>query len=357
VHDRRRNGRRTAPPLRKSGGRVSAFALLLTLLAAGVARGDDSEWYAGRLTSAWTTSSGIRGHTQDCRTSACDDADFDRGNLDSSIGIRIGATRELTSRCRFRLLAAGELDILATEYNFSQHDVEMFVPSLGLSGSAGIGTVRMQAEAGGGALLTSDGRSREGYYRGFAVSMPEVLPLRIGRRWWSFGEVELRETFLLLVPETGGAMPGRWSVLAGVSLPGAIAGDDLSLKEAPMTRVAWELSSFSFTLSTTGHESELRSDYRGTPGNQRTRHVPALGASYLRAFGPLALGIGAEVADWEDSQPLLVDVDGSTVKGGIEASIVASGRVQFAPGSGVIEYVRWLDLDLTELRVLAGLSW
>jgi hypothetical protein len=330
-------------------------------------------FYLGGLGTRFDATGGPRGHTEDCRTVECDESDFERGNLDSSIGYRFGADRRLFRRGNVGVLAGADITVVSTEYNLSQRDFWLF-------GGVGYGAVEIEwprvtvdVRAGGGRTWSDDGRSLpttmvEG---GFAIPFGETTALRVAVRRSDLGGPKLRDVSLLIVfPEGPIEDRSRWaySSIFGVSAPGKVAGRDHSLSRAPLWINALEYSlseSRHLTLAwvSTSHESTRRSTFQGVTGNQRGKTIAGHGLTYVRSFpGGIRLGGGGELANWSDDYELLYDRSASkVVTPGIDFAVTAEvgarrrlARAVFAIAE--VQQLYWLDSSLGEMRFLAGVT-
>ena len=99
-----------------SAARATAAAAVL-LAGAAVAHAQGSPWrvVGGGFSHRFLTD-GVHGHTQVCTDPACDDADWERGNLDNAIGLRLGAERDLRATGRDAPAAGGEFGVLLDKY-------------------------------------------------------------------------------------------------------------------------------------------------------------------------------------------------------------------------------------------------
>ncbi len=133
-----------------------ALALLVGLPARVLANENPAIWRlaVGGVQNLWLTD-GRHGHYEDCRTHACNDEDFRRGNLDNSLGYRFAAERLRPLSDRWALLWGVQASLLGTEYNRSQRGFGI----VSVEGLAGIdcraGRWHLLAKAGAGPAVTT----------------------------------------------------------------------------------------------------------------------------------------------------------------------------------------------------------
>jgi hypothetical protein len=358
-----------------------AFAIAgLAGLTSGSAEGGEPAWriYGGGFHYRWLTTGGEHGHLEDCRSKACDDADWRRANLDNAFGWRAGAERELLKAGRLRVLAGLEGAVLFSEYNSSQRDFAL-VEGLATGGiEIDLKKLRVLARAGAGGAATP-GAGRGGvasfWEGGIDVPFGASAALRLGARRGRHAGPRTEEVSVLVVARPRGPESSPWALAWwwGVSEPGHVVGRDLKLTRAP----CWHLAAhrrlgggrhrLGLTLGGVGHESSLRSPLGEVPGNQRGRSVLEAGLSWEREQGGEGRlrwrwGLGLRTGTFrDDDAPFLVGEGGRTVKAQVEAALVAGVAVELARLGelsvlGSLEQVYWPGLRLGELRLAAGVE-
>lgn len=318
---------------------------------------------------------GPHGHWAECRSPACDDHDWRRGNLDNALGFRLGAERTWPRGERLSFLAGGELDLFFTEYNLSQRDVVLggaFVTTGAMLGGKG---GALTAQVGAGAFASSDGRGGPAGFLelGAEAAVSPAARLRLSARRLWLGSVQAEEASVTLRAAPGRSGATAWSVEMGLGgvWPGLGGRDDAGLGNGAL----WQLQAgrrlgggehqAGLLLGSAHRESRWESTYQGAPGNQRGREVWEAGAWWswrlVASEGwELRGGMVARVGEWSDEEPLLRgpagEVREARVEGGVGATLASGWRV----GDGVrlvatLEPVVWPSLDLTELRARLGL--
>jgi membrane-associated phospholipid phosphatase len=374
-------GVRRDPSSRRGASRLRMTAPLIGLLAllgAAPAGAQDGGWRitGGATAFRWLTD-GVHGHTQDCTDPSCDDADWQRANLDNAIGWRLGAERRLASFGRLHLLAGGELEVAFSEYNSSQRNFTLGALLVAGGAQLDLGAVRPLLHIGAGGAAASGGRAGGAGFveAGLDIVLSREAALRLAVRRAELAGPRMDEASILVVASPG--EPAAWTSWEvgwawGGSWPGELAGKDLALTRAPL----WRLGAYrgvgshgdrvGVELGATAQESSRYSALDGVPGNQRGRWVVDLGARWERVFAAekawrWRLGAGAKVGGWRDDGPLLVDESGASVQGGTELGLTASAGADLRLGRGLrlttdVEQVYWPALGLGEARVLVGLA-
>jgi hypothetical protein len=377
-----------------------SLAVLLLLCATGASAEEARlRTFAGGFSTRWKTR-GAHGHDQEhpCQReyAGCDTDDFYRGNLDDSIGYRAGIERDFYRLGMLRVVGGADMSMSYSEYNISQNDILIF----GGGASGGLDVTRwgfrLGMRYGGGAYVTTqrDLTVNYGSAYGFetfheivgSVPLRSGASLRIARRmvgkrlgfeqyrgelWPHEGPIEVAETSVMFVASPD-AVDSKWefSTSSGASKPGG-TGSALQLKEAGWHRLTatrelpWYGLQARATWTASAHESRLHTDFRGYPGNERSKTVDGFGVgvwrqSRLGRHVSLHYGGGLEVADWRDEHHLLVDDRLDDVIGGVEAGVVAGGAVRFRIGRGTaleanVEQVHWTGIGLGETRYGIGL--
>jgi opacity protein-like surface antigen len=358
--------------------RAKAVPVLALALFVGAAQAQDAGWgvVGGGFNYRWRTD-GPHGHTEYCPAGACDDADWQRGNLDNAIGWRLGAEQSFHAVGTLRFLAGVELDLLFTEYNQSQRDITLGA-LLAVAGlDLDLGAVRPLLRAGVGAA-GGDGHSGAAWFweGGLDVRLAPGAAFRVATRRADYGGPETEELSLLLVATPGPRLPASgWSAAWswGASMPGALVGDDLELSRAPLWRLAAQREvggngdRLGFRLCATSHESKLTSELGDVAGNQRGKWVIELGARWERVLAAgesrrWRLGAGIATASWwDDGNPFLVDGAGEVVEGDYELAGNAHGALDLRVGGSLwltveLEQAYWPALELGEARLLVGLE-
>ncbi|HYC91505.1 MAG TPA: hypothetical protein VEO54_19960 [Thermoanaerobaculia bacterium] len=372
------------------------LSLLLLLCAMGAfAEEARTRTFAGGYSTRWKTR-GAHGHDQEhpCQReyAGCDGMDFMRANLDNSLGYRAGVERDFYRLGMLRLVGGADVSMAYSEYNISQNDILIF----GGAGAAGLDVTRwgfrLGARYGGGAYLTTERdlsysyRSVSGFqtFRELVATVPlrSGASLRIARRLTdkSLGfendfpgvAVEVAETSVMFVASPD-VRESKWefTTSSGATKPGG-TGSALNLKEAGWHRLTasrdlpWLGLQARATWTASAQESRLHTNFRGYPGNERSKTVDGFGLGVwkqqqLGRFFSLHYGGGVEVADWRDDHHLLVNHDFHDVIGGVEAGLVAGGAVRFRIGRGTaieahVEQVHWTGISLGETRYGIGLA-
>ena len=359
----------------------AAFAATIALtLLVGVApmHAQEAGWRVagGGVSFRWRTD-GVHGHTESCPEPACDDADWERGNLDNAIGFRLGAERSLLATGAWRVVGGGELDVLFTEYNQSQRDLTLGALLVvgGVDLDLGAVTPLLRAGAGGGARARPGGGGGVG--GGGGAGGPGGRGARgppPRRADWAGPETD---ELSLLVAARPVVAPGAsgWSLgwAWAACWPGALAGDDLELERAPRWRLAAQRAiggrgdRVGLLLGATAHESELTSDLGEVPGNQRGKWVIDVGARWERALAGgerwrWRLGAGAAAGGGGgDGDDHLVDAAGEGIEAGVElaATVHAAIDVDLSEALALTveaEQAYWTGIGLGEARLLVGLE-
>ena len=388
------------------------FVLTCVLASAPlVARAEDS-WtiYAGGYTTSWQTS-GKHGHDVDCpfpvKGTWCEESDYDRANLDNSIGIRFGAERPFHHAGRLFLTHGAELTLTETEFNISQRDF-LFGAMLGTLG-AGVDLFGASITVRGGAGLggTDDGRLGLATFAEASLDIPldDAARFRLGIRdavlTRSRGGPDPHSTdtsfLFVLSPDQGAESEWAYGTGLGLSIPGGLARNDLSLSLAPQWRLITrrrvrDASSIGVSYISGAHESRLKSTFMGYPGNERGRTINSIALDWLYETGGaervhLDLALGVEAGDWADEHRLLVNPDDPLAEGirlrsgGVARylqarrdplgdAVVNAETVEFAPAVRVAAHARvadalslilsaeqvyWTGLGLGETRFVVGL--
>ena len=330
---------------------ATAFALLLVV--ANAARASDAEWgaYAGPTSTRWLTK-GRHGHDQpSCPEQPnCDPSDFRRSNLDDSIGFRIGAQRGL-----FGI----EANVAHTEYNLSQKNVNIFALQAFAGRTVPLGKFHFGMRAGAGPLVTSDGNAGAQASLEAFVALPHALQFgsRLVLDHTGAGTAKALETSFLIAPAT------RWNVATatGVTVPSG-----LNLRRAPFTRLSTEHgltenARLVVSWTSSGHESQLKTSFRGYPGNERSKTINGFGLAVDRSAHVLSGGTGMEVAQWKDDHALLTDQNG-VVNAGIEFALELHAAIRQRIGrrlalEGSIQQLYWPNLRLAETRIGVGIAF
>ena len=348
--------------------------VFIAAIAVAVTGSAEEGWdlLLGPVHVGWQTTDGPRGHTADCRSEQCDDDDWRRGNLDASIGFRVGAEREILERRGLSLLAALDTTLLLTEYNLSQHELRI----VSVAGAGGVrtnvGPVGLLLRGGAGITLTDDLRVAESLFAEGAVEVPlGDLRLRAAARRARYGQAVATEgAVTLVVPPLGSAPERRWAwvVAAGVAAPGALAGDGLELKTAPLVEIGLRrrlgdgATRVGLNLDTTAWESRIRTVWIFTPGNERSQDITSVGLIADRDLGAgWLVHAGVRVADWSDVRKSFLYRDGEAVDGSRETGLVAGIARRFDTGSRPrvlvgLEQEYWTGIDLAALRLRVALE-
>jgi hypothetical protein len=355
------------------------LAVALAVVSPPIAVAEPAGWrlFAGTFHTAWQ-SEVFHGHTEDCRTRACERSDFEKGNLDGSIGWRAGAERAVWRRGRFEVLAGAEVDVVLTEYNLSQRDFAIgeLLAAGGLRVDLGVARLDLRAGAGGAAI---DDGTRAGLAS--FVELSAEVPLsssaavRLGARRAFHGEPRSDEISILLVSgATDAPDTSAWDVawIFGFSEPGRALGRSRDLTTAPLACFSLYRrlpSGLRLGLSyvTTAHESARRTDlYFGVPGNSRGATIQGFAAALdkdSRAFGNVRwrYGVGVEVSSWEDEYGLLFSSGTRPLEAGIDVAAAAAlglaipihRNLRVVVGA---EQLYWVGIKMGELRLLSGIE-
>lgn len=314
----------------------------------------------------------------------CDTADFERGNLDNSIGYRAGIERDFARAGILRFVGSADTSLSYSEYNISQND--LFFGAGSVSGGVDFARWggRLGIRYGGGIFATADSRAGLQTFTEIVASIPlrSGASLRIARRMIDathgfdsernslrsfIRPIKVAETSVMFVAGSGGAeqTPWEYSTSTGTTAAGGFGSDRLlgtarwyrltAARELPW----WGLEA-QLTWTCTAHESIAESDFRGYPGNERSKTVDAYGI-LLRRGTPLGsrfsvhYGAGLEVADWRDEHHLLLDDAGNDIIGGVELGALAAAAVRMRLGTNTaleasIEQNYWSAIGLGERR-------
>lgn len=359
---------------------MRARALFLSLVVSFSAAAQ-TRWYAGQFSTNWNTD-GYHGHDQPCAfTPDCDDDDFLRANLDNSIGVRAGAERDYGTWRRLRLVGAADVSFTDTEYNITQHNLNIVSGAIAGGVDVDVWHLQLGARVGAGPFLTTDLTAGAQAYAELALTVPvtRAAALRVAFREVAMqplhdGELNLdnssepdaalhsRDVSLLLVSSSGASGDSPWQFVAGT---GMSVPRDLGLSKAFFTRLAVQRTltpslQGQFSWTSTAHESELEGVFMGFPGNFRSKTIDAFGLSVrgTRSLSGAFTGFataGAEAADWSDDHELLVD-HGRVVEGGFEVGVVVGGGVRYRlrenlGAEAFVENIWWPGIDLGELRM------
>jgi hypothetical protein len=347
--------------------------IVLTLFLATAAQAQEWRYFAGGTATRWTAR-GDHGHTEDCRTRECDRSDWERGNLDSSIGYRFGADRRVLGNERNRAIAGADLAVVTTEYNLSQRDFWVIIPTV----TGGYETRRenfaLGVLGGFGAAFTDDGRSHTSRSAEARLDLlaNDDAGLRLGFRRTYVGTARLREIAVLINVSGLGeheTSPWHYEFSFGASEPGGGPGRNLSLGHAPVQKNAlYRLrdgrgDAIGLTWTGSAHESRLRSEFYGVSGNIRGKTIPSIGVTWDRRVRvtdrlTVRVGGGAELADWSDDHGLLVH-RASVLEQGLDAAAVAAAAGSLRTSKGVrivlsFDQLYWLGSGLGERRIVAG---
>src|SRR5436190_23079431 len=131
-----------------------------------------SRTYAGIFNSRWRTV-GLHGHDQPLcapikvtyfpngarieQGPRCNPIDFARGNLDNSIGFRVGREKDYLTLGPLSLVGGAEAAMSYTEYNLTQVDFALLSATLNGGADLQFGGIRFGARAGLAPFATSDG--------------------------------------------------------------------------------------------------------------------------------------------------------------------------------------------------------
>jgi len=373
-------------------------SLLLVFLVATSASASEWQTYAGGFSSRWHTT-GHHGHDQpSCGSPVsttvapgviltqgvdCNTVDFERANLDDSIGFRAGAERDLLAKGPLRITAGGDVGISHTEYNLSQTDFALLNAMLVTGADFQMRGIRAGVRVGGGAFTTTDHQGGIAWEDELSLSVPvrAGAALRLSRRRSTYTRqgrdesVPATETALMLVATSeapNGRSPWEFSVAAGTTTPGRGPGDSLALHKTAWQRltVLHDLKSpstqFALTWTSTAQESGLLSDFRGYGGNERGKTINGLGFGLVRSVAATEnlsarFSGGIEVADWGDPYPLLVSHNLQTLHAGVEGALTAAGALRYGLRPGLsaeagVQQVYWNRLHLGETRWGIGIA-
>jgi hypothetical protein len=357
--------------------RIPALLLVLLLTWPGRARGETWRFFGGSFETDWHVASPPRGHKEDCRTRACDDRDLREGNLDRSIGYRAGTERPLLQKGRWEVFAGAELGVVFTEYNSSQRDVRIGEAFVVGGGRVDLGPLALLARVAGGGSAFDDGRAGFSHFLESAAEVPmsRKTGIRLAARRARHGAPRAKEYSILLMdfggpPRQGGPWSFGWSI--GLSDPGRGAGESLALSAAPFSRLSIFRSlpdrpdRFALSLQATAHESEAKTVFFGTPGNERGKTVHVGAATWhrelaLRQHVRWRYGIGIELSNWDDDHSLLLNKAGEPIEAGFEVGALASleGMAAIRPGLRLVvgaEKAYWRSVGLGELRLRIGVE-
>ncbi len=359
--------------------RHARWLLALAVVFSAAAHGEEpAVWsiYAGAAPFRWITEDESKGHSMDCRSQACNRADLDRANLDNSIGFRLGAERELLRRGRFSLAGGAEIALLPTEYNLSQND--LIIVDLLAVGAAGfdLGPIRLLARAGAGGALSDHLPSGSAYFFEGAVEvvLSPAAGIRIGGRRADHAGLRTKEASIVVVARPRArALGSGWEmeVAGGVSAPGVGLGSSLDLTAAPLVQLAAfrrlgrSGDRLGGVLVGVSHESDRRSYYGTTAGNQRGKELVELALQWDRPVvggpdGRLRILVSVRASDFEDNWAFLHDGDGDVCAAGIEFGVGLGAEVDVVRGEVAAlvlgaEQVYWPSCELGELRGRLGL--
>lgn len=352
------------------------LALLGLFFAPAASAGESSQLrlFVGGTHYRWRTV-GPHGHWAECRSPACDDEDWRRGNLDNALGFRLGVERAWSASRGFSLLAGGEVDLLFTEYNLSQRDVVLggaFATTGAMLGGEGGG---LTAQVGVGVFASSDGRGGSAGFLelGAEAAVSPAARLRLSARRLWLGSVAAEEASVTLRATPGRPGGAAWSVEMGLggAWPGLGGREDGGLGRGAL----WQLQAgrrlgggehqVGLLLGSANRESRWESTYQGVPGNQRGREVWEVGAWWNRTLvgggaWELRGGLTARVGEWSDEDAILRAPGGEGREAGVEGGIGATVASGWRLGDGVrlvatLEPVLWPAVDFTELRARLGL--
>ncbi|MFQ5526946.1 MAG: hypothetical protein ACE5GX_11895 [Thermoanaerobaculia bacterium] len=369
----------SAPPIRARVARSVAAILLLLPTFHPTAAGaeDEEEWrliFGGFGFSFETT--GTRGHFEDCRLKACDREDLRLGNLDKSLGFRLGAERALLRRGRLELLVGGEGDVYFTELNRSQRTLILYEGFVTGSTALHLGFAIPRITVGIGGLVAHDVDLRGAGFVESALDIPLVhsVGLRLAYRETFRSNLRNSDTSAVFVMGTRPRRrTSRWAfeTVAGASIPGTFGGRSRALSASPF----WQITLYrlfgragqrvGLGFDSTAWESERRRDFLGVPGNERSKEIAAATLTWdfpvvqTQAI-VLRIGGGIKRAPWSDDS-LLLDDDGKVVIG-TEAEFGVLVRTDLAIAINKplflllgLEPVYWPTIGLEETRLRIGL--
>ena len=329
--------------------------------------------FAGSFETQWNVL-GRQGHVEDCRTHRCDDRDLARGNLDRSLGYRLGAERAVLIRGRWEIFLGGELGVVFTEYNSSQRDIRIGEAMLAGGGRVDLGIAAVLARVGGGGGAYDDGRADLAHFFEAAIDLPlGKAGLRLAARSANHAGPHATDYSVLVVDMGGRPRSDRiWSLgwSFGISDPGRGVGRSLSLSSAPHSSLSIHRAVvpgrdfLGLLIRSSAQESEAKSEYFGVSGNERGQTIHAAALTWHREHRTSGragwrYGLGLEVGNWEDEHSLLLDDSGDSISAGFEAGFLGhiDGTLHVAPGVRLIfgiEKTYWRSLGLGELRLRTG---
>lgn len=386
------------------------IAVVLLFLCASGALGEEPRMrtFAGGFSTRWKTR-GPHGHDQphpcmatpaipDPNNAAgvlfvpgegevsptCDSSDFDRGNLDDSIGYRIGLERDFARAGMLRVVGGTDASVSFTEYNLSQNDLMLFNGTVTAGADLARWGFRAGARYGGGAYVATSRDYGLQWFHELVVTAPlrSGASLRVSRRYVhntrgvarrysNFfpmdGPIEVTETSVMFVASPD-VKDSHWefSTSSGATAPGGPVGEHRFLKQAGWHRLTaaralpWGGLEARADWTAFAHESWVRTDFRGYPGNERSKTVDAFGLSLWRTQRlndtfSLHYGLGIEAADWRDEHHLLLDHQMHDVVGGIETGGVFGTALRMRLGRGTaleanVEDAYWTGIGLGEVR-------
>lgn len=356
------------------------MAVALAVVCPPAAIAEPATWriFAGSFHTSWS-SDVFHGHTEDCRTRACERSDFENANLDGSIGWRAGAERSIWKRGRFEVLAGVELDLVHTEYNLSQRDVAIAEILAAGGARLELGFARLDFRAGAGAVAIDDGTEAglASFVEG-AVEVPlsRLSAVRVGARRAAHGGPRSDEISVLLVsgaiggPESSAAWDLAWTF--GFSEPGHLFGRSRDLTTAPLTRFSLYRRldrglRLGLSYVTTAHESARRTDlYFGVPGNRRGVTIEGFALLFDRDRETSRsvrwrYGAAIEVSSWEDEYGLLLARGLQPLRAGLDAAAAATLGLAVPAGRGLrvvvgAEQLYWFGIRMGELRLQSGIE-
>jgi hypothetical protein len=244
------------------------------------ASGGDLRFTVAGANSLWLTSGGERGHTKDCRDPACDDSDWNRGNLDNSLSLWVGAEKRVSDRDRLDLDAALESTVYYTEYDLSQRQF-VLVDVLAMAGPRlRVGGIDLLLRGGAGVSVTGDGRGGMALAAEAGCELPvlEHSDLRFSLRYTDHaGPRSFGVGLNLVTRDARRENPHRWTLgwAAGVGRPGVFIGGHRELGAAPF----WDFAVYRHLAGSGSrlgvgrddrHKSNARTALRGVTSNQRS---------------------------------------------------------------------------------------
>lgn len=369
-----------------------------------------SRSYIGSFSSRWKTQ-GLHGHDQPpCSpprrielnggrviyidSPDCGPSDFARGNLDNSIGFRLGRERDVAAWGPLRLVGGVEGSISHTEYNLSQADFALISGALVGGGDVSVAGMRAGVRGGLGAFMTTTNFGGVHSFREVHLTLPlrPGASVRISRRASREDrpradvgvlaayypdlkpKTEAIETSLMFVATPEATRETSWDFAAtsGTTTPG-IGGRGLGLHSAAFQRLSvfrdlgkTRKTQLALSWTSSAHESNYFSEYLGYEGNQRGKTINGFSVEALRTMRlpwnfTLQAGGGFEVADWRDPHRLLVESGGEkVVQGGIEVALAARASLRRELSRGIaadatFEQLRWRSIGLGEARWSFGI--